>query len=213
MHKIQKSILKLLNERSYNYSELYKVLDLRSNLFDYHLRALLKQNLVLKSNKKYKLSSIGQSISPYLDIGKQPIVAVLLAIVKEGKVALVKRNKHAYRGHWAIPGGKVRFGESAEEAVKRTCQKEMGLEPKYMEYVATIQEIVSENGADKHHFIFLLYKVKTKGELKNAKFFPFSKLPRKIVPSDIRMLRIAKAGIFTSILVEQRGKLRQAFFK
>ena len=213
MHKIQKSILRLLNERSYNYSDLYKVLDLRSNLFDYHLRTLLKQNLVLKSNKKYRLSSIGQSISPYLDIEKQPIIAVLLAIAKGGNVALVKRSKHAYHRHWAIPGGKIKFGENAEDAAKRICKKETGLEPRSVEYMATIQEIVSESGAGKHHFIFLLYKVKAEGELKNAKLFPLSKLPRKIVPSDIKMLRITKPNIFTSILIEQSGKLRQEHFR
>jgi 8-oxo-dGTP diphosphatase len=213
MHKIQKSILKLLNERPYNYSDLYKILDLRSNLFNYHLRTLLKQNLVLKSDKKYRLSSVGQSISPYLDIEKQPIVTVLLAIINGGNMALVKRSKYAFHGHWAIPGGKIKFGEAAEEAAKRICRKETGLEPRSVEYVATIQEIVNENGKEKHHFIFLLYKANTEGELKNARFFPLSKLPRKTVPSDIRMLRIAKAAMFTSILTEQSGKLKQECFR
>lgn len=90
---------------------------------------------------------------------------------------------------------------------------ETDLEPQSVEYVATIQEIVNEDGKEKHHFIFLLYKVKTNGDLKNAKFFPLNKLPRKIVPSDIRMLRITTPNIFTSILFEQSGKLRQNVFK
>ena len=213
MHKIQKLILKLLNERAYTYSYLYKTLGVRSNLFDYHLQVLLKQDLITKSKGKYKLTSIGQSISPYLDIEKQPIVAVVLAILRDGNVALLKRGKHAFHGHWAIPGGKVRFGETAERAVGRICSGETGLEIQSAEYVATVQELVREDGDEKHHFILLLYKVKASGELKCGKFFPLGKLPRRIVPSDARMLCIAKAKLFTSIIRENQGRLKQELFE
>lgn len=213
MHKIRKLILKLLNESAHTYSELYKTLGVRSNLFDYHLRVLLKQDLITKSKDRYKLTSVGQSISPYLDIEKQPIVAVVLAILRNGNVALLKRDKHAFHGHWAIPGGKVRFGETAERAVERICIGETGLGIQSAEYVATVQELVREDDGEKHHFILLLYKVKTNGELKHGKFFPLGKLPKRIVPSDARMLRIAKAKLFTSIIEENQGRLKQELFE
>ena len=213
MHKIQKLILKMLNERAHTYSDLYKTLGVRSNLFDYHLRVLLKQGLITKLKNKYKLTSVGQSISPYLDIGKQPIVAVVLAILTDGNVALLKRGKHAFHGHWAIPGGKVRFGETAEKAAERICLDETGLEMKSAEYVATVQELVREDGGEKHHFILLLYRVKTSGELKRGKFFPLDKLPRGVVPSDARMLRIVKAKLFTSVINEDQGRLKQELFE
>lgn len=213
MHRIQKSILKLLNERDHTYSEMYKELGVRSNLFDYHLRTLLRQNLVVKSKGKYKLSKVGQSISPYLDIERQPIVAIVLAIVKEGKVALLRRRKHAFHDHWAIPGGKVRFGETAEETARRVCREETGLEAKSVEYVATVQEIVKEDGSRKHHFILLLYKLDVRGELKAGRFFAIDGLPKRIVPSDARMLRIgAEQKLFTSVIEEQKGRLKQKSF-
>jgi ADP-ribose pyrophosphatase YjhB (NUDIX family) len=182
MHTIQKDILKLLNKKAQTYSELYKTLNIKSNLFNYHLKKLQQQNLILKSRNNYKLSSVGQSISPYLGMEKQPIVAVVLAIFKDNKIVLVKREKHAYNNYWAIPGGKLRFGETFEQAAARICAKETGLDVKSAKYLATVQELVRENASDKHHFILLLYKLNAHGILKNGKLFSLTNLPKKIVP-------------------------------
>ncbi|MCX6774924.1 MAG: NUDIX domain-containing protein, partial [DPANN group archaeon] len=200
MHTIQKDILKMLNKKARTYSELYKTLNVRSNLFDYHLQKLQQQNLILKSKGKYKLSSIGQSFSPYLETEKQPIVAVVLAVFKDNKIVLVKREKHAYHNYWAIPGGKLRFGETFEQAAARICSKETGLDVKSAKYLATVQELVRENAADKHHFILLLYKLNAQGTLKNGKLFSLASLPKKIVPSDLHMLKITRIKMATSII-------------
>jgi ADP-ribose pyrophosphatase YjhB (NUDIX family) len=181
-------------------------------LFDYHLHKLLQQNLVLKSKSKYKLSSIGQSISPYLEIEKHPIGAVVLAIFKDNKVVLIKRDKHAFQGYWAIPGGKINFGETAEQAAERICLNETGLRPISGKYLSTIQEIVRENDNNKHHFIMLLYKVKAEGTLLNGKLFSLDNLPKKIVPSDAHMLKLTKTKLATSIIQDNKNRLKQEFF-
>jgi ADP-ribose pyrophosphatase YjhB (NUDIX family) len=212
MHAMQRDILNLLNRKAQTYSGLYKTLKVRSNLFDYHLHKLQQQNLVIKSKNKYKLSSVGQSIFPYLGMEKQPIVAVVLAIFKDNKIVLVKREKHAYNNYWAIPGGKLRFGETFEQAAARICAKETGLEPKSVKYLATVQELVRENKAEKHHFILLLYKLNVQGTLKNGKLFPLASLPKKIVPSDRHMLKITKIKLATSIMNEKKERLVQEFF-
>ena len=212
MHTIQKDILKLLNKKARTYSELYKTLNVRSNLFNYHLHKLQQQNFVIKSKNRYKLSSVGQSISPYLGMEKQPIIAVVLAVFKDGKIVLVKREKHAYHNYWAIPGGKLSFGETFEQAAARICAKETGLEPQSVKYLATVQELVRENAADKHHFILLLYKLNAQGTLKNGKLFSLANLPKKIVPSDLHMLRITKIKLATSVMNEKKEKLVQEFF-
>ena len=212
MHNIQKDILKLLNKNAKTYSELYKFLNIKSNLFDYHLHKLLQQNLISKLKNKYWLSSIGQSISPYLEIEKQPMIAVVLAIFRDSKVVLIKREKHAFCGYWAIPGGKLNFGETIEQAAARICEKETGLQVSSGKYLATIQEIVKENQNNKHHFILLLCKIKSEGVLKAGKLFDLNRLPKKLVPSDAKMLQITKAKLATSIISDNKNKLKQEFF-
>jgi len=181
-------------------------------LFDYHLQKLLQQNLILKSKSKYELSTVGQSISPYLDIEKHPIGAIVLAIFKDSKVVLIKREKHAFQGYWAIPGGKINFGETAEQAAERICLNETGLHPLSGKYLATVQELVRESNSIKHHFIMLLYRVKAEGTLCNGKLFNLNKLPRKIVPSDAHMLKLAKPKLATSIIRDNNNRLKQELF-
>jgi ADP-ribose pyrophosphatase YjhB (NUDIX family) len=212
MHTIQKDILKLLNKKPVTYSELYKSLEIRSNLFDYHLQTLIQQGLIQKSAKTYGLTSAGQAITPYLEFEKQPLIAVVLAVFKDNKVALVKREKHAFCGYWAIPGGKLNFGETIEHAAARICEKETGLNVVSGKYLATIQELVQEKQCNKHHFILLLCKVKAQGNLKAGKLFSLETLPKKIVPSDAKMLQITKAKLATSIMNENNDKLKQEFF-
>ena len=181
-------------------------------MFDYHLQKLLQQNLILKSKSKYELSTVGQSISPYLEIEKQPIGAVVLAIFKANKVVLIKRDKHAFQGYWAIPGGKINFGETAEQAAERICLNETGLHPLSGKYLATVQELVRESNSIKHHFIMLLYRVKAEGTLCNGKLFNLNKLPKKIVPSDAHMLKLAKPKLATSIIRDNNNRLKQELF-
>jgi ADP-ribose pyrophosphatase YjhB (NUDIX family) len=212
MHAIQKDILKLLNKNAKTYSDLYKTLKIKSNLFDYHLQKLLQQNLISKLKDRYKLSSAGQALTPYLEFEKQPIIAVVLTVFKGDKVVLVRREKHAFCGYWAIPGGKLNFGETIEQAAARICEKETGLQITSGKYLATIQELVKENQNNKHHFILLLCKVKAQGNLKAGKLFSLESLPKKIVPSDAKMLQITKAKLATSIMNENNNKLEQKFF-
>jgi ADP-ribose pyrophosphatase YjhB (NUDIX family) len=212
MHTIQKDILKLLNNNAKIYSELYKSLKIRSNLFDYHLHKLLQQNFIVKSKHHYRLSSTGQAITPYLEFEKQPLIAVVLAVFKDNKVVLIKREKHAFCGYWAIPGGKLNFGETIEQAAARICEKETGLQITSGKYLATIQELVKENKNNKHHFILLLCKVKAQGNLKAGKLFSLESLPKKIVPSDAKMLQITKIKLATSIMQENKDRLRQESF-
>lgn len=57
-----------------------------------------------------------------------PIVVALIKD-KEGRMLLQKRvdplipDAHE---KWEIPGGKIHFGETAEEAIRRECQEEVG---------------------------------------------------------------------------------------
>lgn len=49
-------------------------------------------------------------------------------MIHEGSLLLVKRGREPGRGLWAVPGGKVEFGEGMRRAARREVAEETGLE-------------------------------------------------------------------------------------
>lgn len=48
--------------------------------------------------------------------------------MEEGRLLVVKRGRPPGRGLWAVPGGKVKWGETLREAARREAWEETGLE-------------------------------------------------------------------------------------
>lgn len=57
-----------------------------------------------------------------------PVVGVGVAVVDEGRILLVQRGREPAKGKWAVPGGKVSWGEPLAEAARREVLEETGLE-------------------------------------------------------------------------------------
>ncbi len=56
-----------------------------------------------------------------------PVVATGVAVVEEGQILLVRRGRQPNKGMWAVPGGKVDFGETLAEAATREVKEETGI--------------------------------------------------------------------------------------
>ncbi|NIA24637.1 MAG: NUDIX domain-containing protein [Gammaproteobacteria bacterium] len=59
---------------------------------------------------------------------RTPIPGVGVVIIRDGELLLIRRGRGANKGLWAVPGGKVRFGETLEAAAIREAREETGLE-------------------------------------------------------------------------------------
>lgn len=58
---------------------------------------------------------------------KPPVVAVGVVVFHQGKVLLIKRARPPSQHLWAIPGGKVKPGETLQAAAEREMLEETGL--------------------------------------------------------------------------------------
>ena len=52
--------------------------------------------------------------------------------------------------YWCLPGGRVDFGESAEEAMRREIVEELGLEPHIVRPLWVVENLYQQNGARYH---------------------------------------------------------------
>jgi len=93
----------------------------------------------------------------------QPVVGVGAVIVKEGKIALIKRGNEPSRGKWTIPGGLVELGESPEQAVVRETKEETGLYVDNLSLIEVVSNVdLDEKGKVKYHYIIIDYLVHLK---------------------------------------------------
>jgi 8-oxo-dGTP diphosphatase len=86
----------------------------------------------------------------------RPFLAVSAAILRDGKVLVVRRARNPAGGLYSLPGGVVEAGETLAEAVKREVDEETSLtiEPVAL---AGYREVVARDAEDKveRHFVIL----------------------------------------------------------
>jgi ADP-ribose pyrophosphatase len=87
---------------------------------------------------------------------KFPQLAVGAFVVKENQVLLVKRNHPPSQGQWTIPGGRVKLGETLQEATEREVKEETGITIKALHPVYTVDFIQRDNhGNTQFHYVIV----------------------------------------------------------
>ena len=89
---------------------------------------------------------------------ERPFVAVSAAIVRDGRILVVRRARAPANGLFTLPGGVVEIGETLTEAVAREVREETGLaiEPVAL---AGFREAIARDAASRveRHFIILCF--------------------------------------------------------
>lgn len=141
-HQTQIIILRhLLFVPQATFAELQKDGDLTSDHFTFHIKKLVESGYVEKIDAAYTLTPAGKEYANRMDtdeneIEKQPKISVVLVVEqhKNGRREFLaqQRLKQPYYGFWGRLGGKVRWGESFEEAAKRELKEETNLDADFM---------------------------------------------------------------------------------
>lgn len=85
-----------------------------------------------------------------------PMVTVLTVVTDDGRVLLIKR-KGVYGGYWAIPGGKLRFGEDLEEGALREIHEETGIRVGLTGLKGVFTEVTKPEAGERQHFVLFVF--------------------------------------------------------
>ena len=95
---------------------------------------------------------------------QRPFLAVSAAIMRDGRILVVRRARPPANGLFTLPGGVVEVGETLAEAVEREVREEtsLAIEPLAL---AGFRETVVRDAEDRveRHFVILCFAARWKG--------------------------------------------------
>jgi ADP-ribose pyrophosphatase YjhB (NUDIX family) len=114
----------------------------------------------------------------------RPYLAVSAAVIREGRVLVVRRARSPAKGLFTLPGGAVELGETLEQAVEREIREETDLVIKPVG-LAGYREVVTRDTEDRveRHFVVLSFAAQwisgepvLNEELTEARWLPHAEL-------------------------------------
>jgi ADP-ribose pyrophosphatase YjhB (NUDIX family) len=88
----------------------------------------------------------------------RPFLAVSAAIIRDGKVLIVRRARRPALGIYTLPGGGVEIGETLIEAVKREVREETALDIEPVALAGHREAIMRDAaGRAERHFVVLCF--------------------------------------------------------
>lgn len=112
-----------------------------------------------------------------------PVPTAGVVCLRGGEVLLIKRGKPPRMGQWSLPGGRIEWGETSEQAALRELAEETGVAARLLGLLDVVDGIFTsrETGAVTRHFIMIDYAALwTGGEARagddaaDARFFPLA---------------------------------------
>lgn len=86
----------------------------------------------------------------------RPMVGVGAVVWDGGRVLLERRGQPPAQGSWAVPGGLIEVGETAQEAIRREVREECGIEIAVGPVLGLFEPIQHDaDGRIRYHFVIV----------------------------------------------------------
>ena len=123
-----------------------------------------------------------------------PLASVDILAIHQGRLLLMRRVNDPGRGVWFVPGGRIRYGETLNDAVLRVLREETSLIPVSMEVKGSMCHFWSDA-----HYVTTFFRIDVSGDIvcmndEHDKYLWVSVLPDDTHPLVREM--VERAGIF-----------------
>ncbi len=208
-----------LHQHELSFHEIEQGLGIRSNMVAYHLDSMVKEGLVCKAGQKYRLTEPGERLLPHVPQLTQevysPLPVILVAVLHQDRLLMLQRKKRPYLGYWSLPGGRIKVGESIEEAAERIVREKTGIMTTDAQVNHLMHERVQEEGQEKYGFFLLFTQTSAvdpelKRAFPHADWFSLDQLPEPVIPSDQWLITHQlhqSLSVSRNHMAEQHGKL------
>ena len=117
-----------------------------------------------------------------------------------GEILLIKRSKPPQYGRWMVPGGRLEWGETLEEAAIREIREETGIDIEIDGFLEIIEAIIPGDGG--FHYVIMDYSARAvsgslaagSDALEAVWFSPDSLESLDLTPDLVRVIDKARAG-------------------
>jgi len=125
---------------------------------------------------------------------RKPKVIVGVLVKNKNKYLLAKENLESGRTCWLVPGGKVEFGESLEDAARREILEETGIVAKKLKFLCFKEAIFPQFN---YHTVIFFYLTQTnqsrlskdiEGKVQESKWFTKREIKKLILVESAQWL-------------------------
>jgi ADP-ribose pyrophosphatase YjhB (NUDIX family) len=153
-HHIQKHIMSILMHQKFARFKDMRPPSIDTNLYNYHLKLLLKRDFVKKTTEGYTLGKHGilyvdRISTNTLDVRTQPkIITMLVVQNSEGDILLYRRERQPFTDQWTLPYGKIHIEDrTVKDAAIREAYEKLGLVDQDLEHAGEVYiRVVDEEG-------------------------------------------------------------------
>lgn len=141
-------------------------------------------------------------------MGERPLAIAVSAVIRDGRILLIRRVKGSYAGLLGMPGGKIELDEHAADAAVRETFEESGIKSKVKRFAGIVSEHEAEGANVANHFLLFVFELEPEtaeigkgpeGRPEWVGLADIGRLKDKIIPSDFAIIgniaRKAGAGL------------------